>query len=53
MLLAAREAGQDHVGLLGQRIALDREPSGINAAVREGTAFAVYDAELGGREPAA
>ena len=32
-------------GLLGQRIALDREPSGINAVVREGTAFAVYDAE--------
>ena len=44
-LAAAREAGKDHVGLLGERIALDREPSGINAAVREGTAFAVYDAE--------
>ena len=45
MLLAAREAGRAPRRLRGQRIALDREPSGINAAVREGTAFAVYDAE--------
>ena len=44
VLIAARESGSDHVKLLGQRVALDREPSGITAAVREGTAFAVYDA---------
>ena len=45
VVVAAREAGKDHPALAGQRIALDREPSGINAAVREGTAFTVYDAE--------
>ena len=45
VIVAARERGKDHTGLVGKRIALDREPSGINAAVREGTAFAVYDAE--------
>ncbi|HWL32430.1 MAG TPA: GAF domain-containing protein, partial [Gaiellaceae bacterium] len=45
VLVAAREHGKDHTGLVGQRLALDREPSGINAAVREGTAFTVYDAE--------
>ena len=44
VLIAARAAGSDHEELLGQRVALDREPSGINAAVREGSAFAVYDA---------
>ena len=44
VLVAAREGGSDHAKLLGQRVALDREPSGINAAVREGSAFAVYDA---------
>jgi PAS domain S-box-containing protein len=45
VIVAARENGEDHTGLVGQRIALDREPSGIRAAVREGTAFTVYDAE--------
>jgi PAS domain S-box-containing protein len=45
VLVAAREGGKDHTGLVGKRIALNREPSGINAAVREGTAFTVYDAE--------
>ena len=45
VIVSAREGGKDHTGLVGKRIALDREPSGINAAVREGTAFAVYDAE--------
>jgi PAS domain S-box-containing protein len=45
VLVASREGGRDHTALVGKRIALDREPSGINAAVREGTAFAVYDAE--------
>ena len=45
VLVAARERGKDHPALVGQRIALDREPSGINAAAREGTAFTVYDAE--------
>ncbi|MGH3072561.1 MAG: GAF domain-containing protein [Gaiellaceae bacterium] len=44
-VLAARERGRDNPALIGQRIELDREPSGVNAAVREGTAFAVYDAE--------
>ena len=45
VLVAAREHGKDHRPLVGQRVALDREPSGINAVAREGTAFAVYDAE--------
>jgi PAS domain S-box-containing protein len=45
VVVAARERGMDHAALVGQRIALDREPSGINAAAREGTAFTVYDAE--------
>ena len=45
MLVAARERGRDHLALKGQRIALDREASGINAVVRERTALAVYDAE--------
>ncbi|MEO5575601.1 MAG: GAF domain-containing protein [Gaiellaceae bacterium] len=45
VLVAAREGGTDHTALLGQRIELDRESSGISAVVREGTAFAVYDAE--------
>ena len=45
VLVAARERGEDNPALVGQRIALDREPSGINAAAREGTAFTVYDAE--------
>ena len=45
MLVAAREHGADHPELIGQRIALDREPSGITAVAREGTAFTVYDAE--------
>ena len=45
MIVAARERGRDHTGLVGKRLALDREASGINTAMREGTAFAVYDAE--------
>ncbi len=45
VLVAAREGGADHEALLGQRVPLDREPSGINAAVREGTAFTIYDAD--------
>ena len=45
VIVAAREAGKDNIGLVGKRVALDREPSGINAAVREGRAFTVYDAE--------
>ncbi len=45
VLVAAREGGKDNKALVGQRVALDREPSGINAAAREGTAFTVYDAE--------
>ena len=44
-VVAAREAGRDSAELIGQRIELDREPSGVNAAAREGTAFSVYDAE--------
>ena len=45
VIVAAREGGKDNSGLVGKRVALDREPSGINAAVREGRAFTVYDAE--------
>ena len=45
VIVAAREGGKDNIGLVGKRVALDREPSGINAAVREGRAFTVYDAE--------
>ena len=45
VIVAAREGGEDNLGLVGKRVALDREPSGINAAVREGRAFTVYDAE--------
>ena len=44
-IVASRDRGRDEGRLIGQRIALDREPSGINAAAREGNAFAVYDAE--------
>ena len=45
VVVAAREAGRDNPILLGQTIALDREPSGINTVLREGAPFAVYDAE--------
>ncbi len=45
VIVAARERGRDHTGIVGKRIALDREASGINTAMREGTAFTVYDAE--------
>jgi PAS domain S-box-containing protein len=44
-VVASRDRGRDEERLIGQLIALDREPSGINTAAREGTAFAVYDAE--------
>ncbi len=33
VIVAAREDGRDHLGLVGKRVALDREPSGISAAV--------------------
>ena len=45
VIVAARERGRDHTALVGKRLALDREASGINTAMREGTAFTVYDAE--------
>ena len=45
VIVAAREGRSDNLSLVGKRIALDREASGINAAVREGRAFTVYDAE--------
>src|SRR4029453_6678645 len=44
LIVAARDQRGDFEALAGQRVALDREPSGINAAMREGTPFAVYDA---------
>jgi PAS domain S-box-containing protein len=44
-VVAAREGGHDNENLIGQELALDQEASGISTAVREGSAFAVYDAE--------
>jgi PAS domain S-box-containing protein len=44
-IVAAREAGRDNERLIGQTLDLDRESSGVSTVVREGAAFAVYDAE--------
>jgi PAS domain S-box-containing protein len=44
-VVAARDGGRDNDQLIGQELALDQEASGISTAVREGRAFAVYDAE--------
>ena len=44
-IVASREGGRDNEQLIGLELALDQEPSGISTVVREGTAFAVYDAE--------
>ena len=44
-IVASRDGGSDNEQLIGLEIALDQEPSGISTVVREGTAFAVYDAE--------
>ena len=45
VVVAAREHGRDNERLVGQSVALDSEASGIATVVREGGAFAVYDAE--------
>ena len=45
VVVAAREGGIHDPALAGQEVALDSEPSGINAALREGVAFSVFDAE--------
>ena len=45
VIVAARDGGVENERLLGQELLLDREPSGISTAVREGVAFAVFDAE--------
>jgi two-component system phosphate regulon sensor histidine kinase PhoR len=44
-LISARVAGRDDERLIGQSVSLDQEASGISTVVREGVAFAVYDAE--------
>jgi PAS domain S-box-containing protein len=44
-IVAAREADHDNPVLLGQVVDLEREASGVSTVVREGAAFAVYDAE--------
>jgi len=44
-LVAARDGGRDNKRLVGQELDLEREPSGISTATREGAAFAVFDAE--------
>jgi two-component system phosphate regulon sensor histidine kinase PhoR len=44
-IVAARDGGRDNERLIGSELALDEEASGISTAVREGAAFAVYDAE--------
>ena len=44
-VVAARDGGRDNERLVGQELDLEREPSGISTATREGTAFAVFDAE--------
>ncbi|MDQ3066177.1 MAG: GAF domain-containing protein [Actinomycetota bacterium] len=45
VVVAARDGGEDNELLIGQEVALDREASGISTVVREGTAFAIFDAE--------
>ena len=44
-IISAREGGEDNKQLLGQSVSLTEETSGISTVVREGAAFAVYDAE--------
>ena len=44
-IISAREGGQDNEQLIGQSVSLSQEASGISTVVREGAAFAVYDAE--------
>ena len=44
-VVAARDGGRDNERLVGQELDLEREPSGISTATREGAAFAVFDAE--------
>ncbi len=44
-VVAARDGGSDNERLIGQELDLDQESSGVSTVVREGTAFAVYDAE--------
>ena len=43
-IIAAREGGEDNEQLIGQSVSLSQEVSGISTVVREGAAFAVYDA---------
>jgi len=45
VVVAARDGGHDNDRLVGQTVALDAEASGIGTVVREGAAFAVFDAE--------
>ena len=44
-IISAREGGQNIERLIGQSVSLTQEASGISTVVREGAAFAVYDAE--------
>ena len=44
-IISAREGGEDNQQLIGQSVSLSQEVSGISTVVREGAAFAVYDAE--------
>ena len=43
-IVAARDSGRDSERLVGQSVSLSEEASGISTVVREGSAFAVYDA---------
>src|SRR5687767_13045921 len=45
VVTAAREHGEDNERILGREIPLKREASGVSTVLREGNAFAVYDAE--------
>jgi PAS domain S-box-containing protein len=44
-VVAARQGGADNRSMVGQELDLEHETSGISTVVREGAAFAVYDAE--------
>jgi PAS domain S-box-containing protein len=44
-IISAREGGEDNEQLIGKSVSLSQEVSGISTVVREGAAFAVYDAE--------
>ncbi len=44
-IISAREDGENNPQLIGQSVSLTEEVSGISTVVREGNAFAVYDAE--------